>query len=161
MNIHFIKLLAAESAKNLALLVLSMVLLIAASVKIVGLFLPEQDSNQTFTPKKTAPHKIIGAHDRLFTKPLFGTNTTVIKPSQLNIKIVGILFANDKVSQVILEEDNLEKVYKIGDVLRNGAVVHEINAKDIVIDNNNKLERLNLPQNTIHFVKPAKILVEE
>lgn len=85
-----------------------------------------------------------------------------IKPSILNVKVIGILFSEDKInSEVVLRgENSAENIFKIGDVIPGGAKILRIYKDGIVIDCNGVTERLNLPKEELIFSKPPKNLFD-
>ena len=97
---------------------------------------------------------------------LFGTyipkniNDLEVKLSSLNIKIVGILFANDdKFSQVIISSsDKKDQILGVGDRLSNGALIKKITKDGILIEWKGALERINLVKDVLIFDAPIKPL---
>jgi len=87
-------------------------------------------------------------------------NDLDIKQSTLNIKIVGILFANDdKFSQVIINTpDKKDQILGVGDTISNGAVIKKITKDGILIEWKGALERINLAKDVLIFDAPIKPL---
>ena len=87
-------------------------------------------------------------------------NDLDIKQSTLNIKIVGILFANDdKFSQVIINTpDKKDQILGVGDTISNGALIKKITKDGILIEWKGALERINLAKDVLIFDAPIKPL---
>lgn len=128
-----------------------------------------QDKQADLPPKVVKPIKkvVINTQSILFSSPLFGDYVPPlaeanIKESTLNVEIVGIMYSlNAEESQVLIEEENSEHIYTVGDTLPGGAVIKRIDENEIVVLYNGSLESLSLPKNNLIFNKPAKPLINE
>lgn len=83
-----------------------------------------------------------------------------IRPSILDLTIIGIMFSEDKNnSQVLLRFANgVERIFKIGDTIPGGAKILHISAEGIVVSRDGNLESLNLPKDELIFEKQPEIL---
>lgn len=79
-----------------------------------------------------------------------------IRPSILDVKVIGVMFSNDKQkSQVLLRLANgIERVFKINDIIPGGAKILRIYKDGIVVNRDGVMERLNLPADRLIFDKP-------
>lgn len=98
--------------------------------------------------------------------PLFGSyhpplENAVIKPSQLNIQVLGILFSTkEEDSQVILKIDgNEENTYTKGQTLSGGILIKKITPDSIIISHGGRLERLCLEKERLIFSPPLRALL--
>ena len=81
-----------------------------------------------------------------------------IKRSNLNLKLVGILFSKEEAhSQVIIKAlGEREQTYKIGDTVPGGAVIKRITVDGLLLLRKGVLESLSLPKNELIFAPPVK-----
>lgn len=86
-----------------------------------------------------------------------------IKASLLNVEVVGIVFSpKEKDSQVILRlSDNEERVYHVGEQLRDGVVIKRITPQGLLIEREGELERLSLPKDELTFEPVPPPLIKE
>lgn len=112
------------------------------------------------TSEQTYQHAILEA-------ALFGQYVPVrvgaVKQSNLDLKIVGILFAKDPhASQVVIRAVNgEERIYTVGDALPGGAKITRIVAEGILILHDGQFERLSLDKNDLHFDMAPKPLIRD
>jgi general secretion pathway protein C len=111
---------------------------------------------------------VIDNHSALFRLPLFGEYTpdisdADIKPSTLDVEIVGIMYSTNEESSLVLlrTAGGDEQAYGIGDELAGGAVIKQINRNGIVVLYNGSLESLSFSENELFFEEPAKPLIGE
>ncbi|GEM_PF-1778296 len=96
--------------------------------------------------------------------PLFGDyvpsnlDAAGIRQSMLNLKVVGIVFAeNENDSQVILQQENgQEYFFRVGDELPGGGVIKRITIEGVLVLRAGDLERLSLPRDELNFEAPAE-----
>lgn len=83
-----------------------------------------------------------------------------VMPSQLNLTVVGILFAPAvKDSRVMFElPGNQVKTYGLGDELPGGGVIKRITEDGILLTRNGGVERLTLPKNELPLAPIPKAL---
>ena len=99
--------------------------------------------------------------------PLFGVylpeGSGEIKASSLDIKVVGIMLANEQADSHVLIElaNNEQKIYKVGDELPGGAQIKKITNDGLLIWYNNRLERISLPSDELEFNSQAVPLKQE
>ena len=87
-------------------------------------------------------------------------NDADVKQSMLDLKVVGIMFANNEaVSHVIIRTANgLEQTFGVGDTLPGGAIIKRITPDGVLIGRNGSLESLSLQKRALIFEPPAKPL---
>lgn len=83
-----------------------------------------------------------------------------VKPSGLNLSIVGIVFSTDsKRSLVIIAAPgNQTQTFSIGDVVPGGARIKQITPDGIVLKRDGELESLSLPKDELNFDPPPEPL---
>jgi general secretion pathway protein C len=71
----------------------------------------------------------------------------VVAPTPLNIQLRGVVAAkNGKAGEAIIaDETGIERSYSIGEKVADGATLHAVNARDVVIKRGNQLESIALP----------------
>ena len=86
-----------------------------------------------------------------------------VKQSMLNLKVVGIMFADSEAaSHVIIRTANgNEQTFGVGDSLPGGATIKRITSDGVLIGRNGSLERLSLPKNALIFEPLPKPLESE
>lgn len=98
--------------------------------------------------------------ERLLHVPYFGRyvadNGEDVELSTLKVKVVGVLFSEDQnASQILLRsESGFDKLYRIGEAVKEGVVIQAIYPNGMLISNHGKLERINLPQDRLKFGTP-------
>jgi general secretion pathway protein C len=120
-------------------------------------------------PPQKAQRKnaIITKASPVFAVSLFGVyvpvNLSDIKKSQLDLKVVGILYSPilEDSAVMIAATGTLEHSYKVGDTLPGGATIKKISASNVIILHNGALESLSLPKNPLHLEAPPKSLWKE
>ena len=87
-------------------------------------------------------------------------NDADVKQSMLDLKVVGIMFANSEgASHVIIRTaGGREQTFSVGDLLPGGAIIKRITADGVLIGRSGTLERLSLPKNALTFDPAAKPL---
>ncbi len=87
-------------------------------------------------------------------------NDADVKQSMLDLKVVGIMFANnEEASHVIIRTaGGREQTFGVGDSLPGGAVIKRVTPDGVLIGRNGALESLSLPKNALTFDPPAKPL---
>ncbi len=101
--------------------------------------------------------------------PFFGNyvpknlNTTDVKQSLLNLKVVGIMLAKpEKDSQVILHTaGGRDQTFRVGDTLPGGVIIKQITPDGVFVERKGELESLSFPKNELIFEAPAKPLTED
>jgi general secretion pathway protein C len=85
-------------------------------------------------------------------------NDADIKASRLDLRVVGILFADkERDSHVIIQmAGGHEQTFKVGDKLPGGVIIKRIKPQGVLIGREGVLERLNLPQQVLTFEPPAQ-----
>lgn len=82
---------------------------------------------------------------------LFGQydeSMTDLPPTQLQLRLQGIAMGvadNDGSRALIATTGGLVKVYKMGDSVPGGAIIHQILRDRVILDQNGRFESLNLP----------------
>lgn len=78
-----------------------------------------------------------------------------IKPSVLDVHLLGVMYSADKQSSKVLLKfaNGTEKTFKIGDLIPGGAKIIHILPDGVIIKRDNTLERINLPKNKLSFGK--------
>ncbi len=142
--------------KILAILSFSLALLLFLGEIIINLDSFKQPPINIKPPALIKTEANLLTNSPLFTKALFGIYTQgldnkEIKPSLLNLKVVGILFSQNKESsQVIIQASKgEEKNYTVGDSLPGGAIIKSISPQRVVILYNGRLEHLSLSKNRL------------
>lgn len=81
-----------------------------------------------------------------------------IKPSLLDVHVIGVMFSeNKKSSEVLLRFANgIERTFKNGDTIPGGAKIIHISSDGVIVNRDGTLERINLPVNKLKFDKPLK-----
>lgn len=149
---------------------LALVLLWQWSQGMIGLVslnhVKQRSLNQATTTTPQVQYAVVNAG---LHAPFFGIYVPnslqegEVKPSQLRMKVVGILLANtQKASHVMIQlDDGVERSYQVGDILPGGAAIKRITASGVLLWQRGELERLSLPKSNLTFEPPAKPLVEE
>jgi len=121
--------------------------LLPSEVEVVGV------SNQMFAKQEAASLDM----KILLDTPLFGevakkvvAPTPQVKPiiaSKLKIKLIGTVVAGDRsAAVVVLQGGREQQLFFIGDVMKQGVVLKEVEADAIVVDNQGKLEQILLQE---------------
>lgn len=92
-------------------------------------------------------------------KPLFGAyvpvhlSETEIKPSRLNITVVGLILSQDESESKVMirDQDGQDHLYRQADSLPGGFQIKRITAKGVLVEREGELERLSLPKNELIF----------
>ena len=103
------------------------------------------------------------------SQPLFGdylparVNDLNVKPSNLNISLVGVLFsAHPEESQMLIAlADGQALIYHQGELMPGEVKIKKITPDGVVLEHDGELESLSLPKNELQFEAPAKALVED
>ncbi len=134
-------------------LILSLVLLFQM-VYLVKDALSTHQAGRAIIP---SPKKIVLKNQRpdfALSVGLFGRYVPVsasgasIKPSTLNLKIVGVLYAEDEHDSVVMIAGQ-EALYRLGDKVPGGAIIKHITPDGVVFERDGTLERLNLPKDEL------------
>lgn len=85
------------------------------------------------------------------THDLFGPylpKDSTIKPSSLNIQLVGILYDKHaaNASVILKDESQQEKSYTVSSTLPNGAVIKTIKPQYIIVDYLGELQKVTMPE---------------
>jgi len=86
-----------------------------------------------------------------------------VKASDLNVVIVGIMYAEDASdSQVLIRlSDGYDHIFHVGDALPDGGIIKRIAEDGVLVLRKGVMERLSLPRDELTFELPAKALDEE
>ena len=103
-----------------------------------------------------------------FTNPIFGKyvpqdiDAAGVKQSNIDVTIVGIMYASDDNSQVLLHfPDGYDHVLRVGDVIPGGGIIKRIAEEGILVLHNGVLERLSFPKDSLDFDEPSRPLKDE
>lgn len=111
-----------------------------------------QIKNNNQDIKKSLQIDIFG---RYIPKQLGDTN---IKPSLLDVNLLGVMYSDNKKSSTVLLRfaNGLERSFKLGDTIPGGAKIIHILLDGVIVKRDGTLERINLPKNELLFGKPLQ-----
>jgi general secretion pathway protein C len=147
-------------------LITELAIVVLAAWLIAGWLLPLDDkannSELTMTEKKTTS---LDMKLQLDT-PLFGDAKKkekspepvqkVVAPSRLNIKLIGTVVADERSAAVVVMQGAKEQqLFFIGDVMRPGIILQAVEVDAIVVDNQKRLERIELEKGGKSIVAPT------
>ena len=128
--------------------------------------LVEPQNSEVSSQAMPAKSKMLLSND-LLQQPLFGVYVpdeggTNIKSSSLDIKIVGVVVAEQPSDSHVLIEmsDGKQKIFSTGDELPGDAQIKKITNDGLLIWYNNQLERITFPNNELDF-KPQFTPLEQ
>jgi len=79
-----------------------------------------------------------------------------VAPSRLSIKLIGTVVADERSAAVVVIQPSKEQqLFVVGDSIQSGVVLKEVEADAIVIDNQGKLEHIELEKNRAFAEMPS------
>ncbi|MDP1603291.1 MAG: type II secretion system protein N [Legionella sp.] len=168
MNFNKLFALPYTEPKKFAAIIIVIISTLLCINQLISIFHQESSPGTSPQLQNRTKEIVIDLHSALFRLPLFGEYTPPlsdadIKPSSLDVEIVGIMYStNEEGSQVVLRAGGGdEHIYGIGDELPGGAVIKQISRNGIVVLYNGSLESVSFPENELFFEEPAKPLIGE
>lgn len=165
---NFNNLTSINESKKLAAMLVFFLCVILFIIQCIHIFFPSKSEEKVIPVlDNKAKQLVLDANSPLFNTALFGDyvpdlSDANIKKSNLDLKVVGIMFSSKKGSQVLISAgSDIEEAYSVGDKLPGGAVIKRITEDNVVILYNGELESLSLPENELLFEEAPKPLFEE
>jgi len=146
--------------------IVELTIIVLAAWLTAGWLLPSgiESSTSQLTPPERAETSL--NMSLLLDTPLFGDAgkelkapkpvQKVVAPSKLNIKLIGTVVADEKsAAVVVMQGGKQQQLYFVGDTMKPGITLQSVEADAIVVDNHNKLERIELQRDKKGFVAPS------
>ena len=160
-----IKLLSHQHAKIIGYTLCSLsilwVLLNLVQTSAILFYRPPASTSTIKVQANTQQAALLGqvASWHLFGQtPPASINENNLPSSSLNLSINGIFYqTNKKLSQALITDANGKTaLYKIGDIVPGGVTLYDILPDQVIIQSNNTLEKLSLPDRELPFASPPQ-----
>jgi general secretion pathway protein C len=139
-------------------------LVLLAAWMVSGWLLPSEMADGNARPSSALQKSASLDMKLLLNSPLFGDakkaapvlKSQSVAPSRLRIQLLGTVVAGDKSAVVVaLNGSKEQQVFFIGDAIKSGVTLESVEADAIVVDNQGKLERIELQEGKSFGAAPA------